>query len=424
MDLARLDRDVAAAVAEWRDDPASIDWDAHRHVSGQRTLRALEALSPTPLRDALLASVTYLTALRVSQPALKHAVEARTKARVLVRDVVDWRGLVNGMLAAQFRDEAQVYFDAWPTLAALLQGAARSVQEIRQEAFHRLGIDDVALHYLGVSRRDLVSNAARFITATTDLARACTERPPGEPHWPLDLNIRLAREAKNGAWPSRLTWRTAAALLPGLLSGHGVRTNLVSQVAASECPHAHGAASFARALSEIGAAFRRSVSPASVPFTERQPPLFPGAYRTGFLFASIVGEPAFHSRVLELAAGPARDQARMLRVAFLLHARTMAVQIAIGEPTADFEALTDAVFGAPLPSAFHRVWPTSSDEDVARFVALLTVYALEDALRDREGDDWFRNPRAFGTLADLACAPMKPNVDGLAFARRFEELLD
>ena len=424
MDLERLDRDVAAAVADSHDE-ATIDWEVHRHVAGQRTLRALENESASPLRDALVASVTFLTALRVSHPAAKRALEARTHARVVVRDVeVDWQTIVHGMLAARSRDEAKVYFDAWPKLADALQGNAAAAQEIRQEAFRRLGIDDVPQHFLGVAHRDLVSSAEQLLASTTDLARACTERPSGDPRWPLDLDLRLGRQATQGAWPSRLTWRTAAALLPGLLSAEGAHTDVGPRVAATVCPRAYGAVSFARALFAIGTAFRHAMSPASTPFVIRQPPLFSDGHRTGYLFAAIVGEPAFQRRVLQLAAGPARDQARTLRVAFLLHARALAVRVALGKRGADFEALTDAAFGAPLPKPFRQVWPVASDEDAARFVALLTVTERIDALRDREGDDWFRNPRAFAVLGDLVQTAVKSPALGIALGKRFEELLD
>jgi hypothetical protein len=162
-----------------------------------------------------------------------------------------------------------------------------------------------------------------------------------------------------------------------------------------------------------------------VAFVMREPPLFADVHRTGYLFACVLCEPVFHTRVLELEAGRARDQARLLRTALLLEARTIALRVAAQGPRADFEALTAQAFGAPLPAAFRGVWPASSDEDLPRFVALVTVTERIAALRDREGDDWFRNPRAFASLRDLVQTPVETKVHdgGARLAARFEELL-
>ncbi|HEY1959991.1 MAG TPA: hypothetical protein VGH28_30490, partial [Polyangiaceae bacterium] len=155
----------------------------------------------------------------------------------------------------------------------------------------------------------------------------------------------------------------------------------------------------------------------------REGPLSPDAARTALVVASALGERAFHARVLGLGAGRATDQSRDLRAAFLLDARFSALRVALREPR-DFEGLTALALGAPLPSALEDVFPELRDEDLARFVAMLTASEIATALREREGDDWFRNPRAFATLRDLALIPPKlADDDAPRLARAFEESL-
>jgi len=419
MDLAAIDHDIAAAFVDGRRDPFSVDWTEHRHVAGRRAIRDLEAESPGALRDGLLAAIAWLTVLRVSQPASQKLDEARKKARVTVHlehDVdVGWRELVSGMLAARSAGEARAHFVAWPTLADALRGLENALREARREAFHQLGIEDVAERFLGIERAHLASIARELLARTEELAR---ERTHSSDTWPLDLDVRLARGAKDG-WPARLTWRSSLSLLPGL----DVRADLGTQSLPPECPRAFGAASFARAFEAIGVAFRRASSPPSVPFVQREPPLHVDAWRTGHVFAAVLGEPAFHVRVLGLAQGRARDQARTMSTAFLVHARMMALRVASSERGADVEALTALAFGEPLAASMRGVWPSCSDDDLARFVALLTVTERIDALRNREGDDWFRNPRAFATLRDLVQAPVESKPDTAQVIQRFEELL-
>jgi hypothetical protein len=155
----------------------------------------------------------------------------------------------------------------------------------------------------------------------------------------------------------------------------------------------------------------------------RESPLDPAPARTAIVFASALGEPALHARVLGLSRGRAADQSRALRVAFLLAVRFDALRVAIRKG-GDFDALTAHALGAPLPASIEGAWPAPRDEDLARFLAELTVLDRIDTLREREGDDWFRNPRAFATLRDLARAPAPLAEDAAArLARRFEEVV-
>jgi hypothetical protein len=167
----------------------------------------------------------------------------------------------------------------------------------------------------------------------------------------------------------------------------------------------------------LGMAFRRTCVAESTPFVLREPPLFVDAHRTAYLFAAITQEPSFHTRALSLAPSRAKDQARDVRLALFLHARTVALSAALGGPSPDAEALTALAFGEPMP------WRATREDDMAQLVALVSSLERMDALREREGDDWFRNPKAFSTLRDMSLGPTEPRRDVESLAKRFEVLL-
>jgi hypothetical protein len=407
MELDRADRDVASAVADLRALGSSVDWDVHRHVSGQRGLREIEEQSASPLRDAVATWIAWLTVARVSQSAERRRDAALAESRAVVRleqaAQIDLRAIVRGLLAARAPGEARAWASALPEAAANVEEPERTLSETRTEALHRLGIDDPSQRFLSVAMRDLISAARELIASTDDLARETTSR--GEP-WPLDLPWRLGREAKEG-WPSRLTWRSAASLLPGLT----MRATMTG-----EPPNALGASSFARSLEAIGEIFHRSTRQKSEPFSMREPPLDPRPIRAGFVLASTLGERAFHTRMLGLSSGRAADQARATVASFLLAMRTDAFRVA--RRGGDADDLSERVFGARLG------WPPPRDEDLPRLLAWLATLDVTDALREREGDDWFRNPRAFATLRDMSAIPTSFADGAVArLVRRFEALL-
>jgi hypothetical protein len=408
MDLAGLDRDIAAIAHA---DAASIDWESYRHVSGQRALRELEGVVPEPFREALVQWISWLTVVRVEERAARTLAHLRATTRVAVRlrrDVeMTEPELLRGMLGSKSAREASEHFAAWRDIHEAFRAAEHTLRETRKEAFHRLGIDDVPLRFVAVPRAELVASAERFLVDTRDLSLANRK----EDGWPLDLAARLGHAATEG-WPSKLNWRTTALLVPGMsMRAVTQRPDL------GECPSAFGGMSFARALAMLGAAFRRTAFAESVPFVLREGPLSVDVHQTAMLFAGITAERAFHARVLGLAPGRACDQARVLGASLLEHARLLALRVALSG-AGDTEALSVLALGTSVPG-----WPATRDDDAGRFVALTTVLERVDTLRAREGDDWFRNPRAFGTLRDLLQTTVASGADVSALTRRFEKLL-
>jgi len=413
MDLLRVARDVASAADEIDRLGDDVDWEAHRHVAGRTAMLEIASQSASALRDALTAWVAWLTVVRVAQPAALRARAARRETRAVVRlereTSLTLDETVAALIASKSPNEARACFAALAEFAPLAS-TEHALRETRVEAFRRLGIDDVAERFCGVGESKLARSARQFLVETNDLARDLVKKKDALDRYPLDVDARLARGATEG-WPSRLTWRSAAALLTGFEMRATMR---------ADAPRALGAASFARALGAIGAAFQ-SIATTAEPFAERIAPLRARERRTGFVFASALAEPALFTRVLGLSRGKASDQARVLAIAFLLDARFRAMRVALRpNPSADREEITALGVGAPLPSP----WPLARDEDLADVVALFSSLAIVDALRAREGDDWFRNPRAFGALRALATSSVALD-DGApaALARRFEGVL-
>ncbi|HSQ64113.1 MAG TPA: hypothetical protein VLM85_12895 [Polyangiaceae bacterium] len=425
MDLLAVDRAVAAAFAAHRRAGEDTGWEAHRSVSGQRTLRELAAFAPSeidkPFAAALARHVVRLTVLRVSQDAERRVGATLKDARAVVRleraESLPYADVWKGLLAARSPGEARAYFAALADFGPALAEPLRELRQTREEIQRRLGVEDASSYFVGVPHATLVDSARAWLAASRDLARDVTRPRADEERWPLDLDLRLARHAALG-WPARLSWRSVSELLAGLPSK--------PPLALGKAPDPVGAASFVRALSHVGAAFRRAAAPGGLPFALREPPVFVDATRTGALFAAATLEPAFHRRALGLSPGQASDQARSLARSALLSARLAASRVVLGEPGADHEEISAELFGAPLPASLAGVWPRATERSDADWLALVTAAARYGELREREGDDWFRSPRAFQTLRERfgAADEKAPEPrEVTALARSLEERL-
>ena len=220
MDLLAADRDVRAATEDVRRFGRHVDWELHRPVSGQRGLAEIAATSKSPLRTGLIAAVSALT-VTPRQPSGGPKARSRRKrsprdrsSRTRSRDRLSSNP--SRSRRRQKRRSGSGLFRRPSAVQPNLREPSRTLAEIRTEAFHRLGIDDVSQHFLGVKSSVLVSSARRFLVLTEDLAAEARGRKiEADRVWPIDLEARLAKSAVEG-WPARLTFRSAAALLPGL----------------------------------------------------------------------------------------------------------------------------------------------------------------------------------------------------------------
>lgn len=241
------------------------------------------------------------------------------------------------------------------------------------------------------------------------------------------LHAAVARGAGHG-WPSRLSHRW-------LDETFGVGTMRL-ELNLPPLPEAVGAASFGRALSMFGFAFRLATASRSMPFAIAREPGFVGAHRLAFVFGALVVDPAFHVRMLGVGERIALAQARLLTGTALLEARLHAARVLLGDDQTPatrelFEEVSTRLFGSPLDPKLRGAWPRARDDEPARWVALLEAGPLRESLRQRFDVDWFRNPRAWADLRAQGAVPSREPIDDsvvgdsgvVALAQTFERAL-
>lgn len=470
IDLPVLDRDVRRAALrveqlrgllakgtdESRERARNFDvWDGVRHTATLATYRALVELEPSaldvPLRDGLLRWVHELLQVRVGQDLAVddadavHAVdprlpagrvaEAKKAALERARDLEQGLGTRQGAVAHTYADafrglamapdapHAAAALELAGELAAPVAAVRKERRERRFEAARRLGL----AHPSSLATKVDVAAAARsFLDASEPLAVETWKvaRKKSDEPWRASsaIQLALARDANDG-WPAHLSPRWLDDVFKAL-APRGVDPGPL--------PQPLGGASFLRAATAWGSAWRLTGTPRTLPFGLSRDPYPASAFRFAFALASVVRGPIFQRRALELPARIADAQSRLLGASLFLSARTIAARALLSADESvsavTFEEITSRVFGAPLPASMRDAWPEPQPSEPARLVGLLGTRSFLRDLVERYDEDWFRNPRAGSHLVSLACGPAfddEPLPDGapLALARVFEEAL-
>jgi hypothetical protein len=401
-------------------------------VAGKSTWDALRERTPpvseVPLRDALVGWVGALTMARLVREDDVDWARAAAEARVPFQGEpprkVSWRDAWRGVVTARNPAEAGLWLAAAGDVGESLASIARTRAEKRGEIARRLGREH-AWDLLDVGPPAVLRAAARrLLDATEDLARAVWKDARGGAA--EVLHGAVGREAGEG-WPAHLARRWLEEAFGGALAG--LRVEL------PPLPVALGAASFPRALGDLGFAARLAAAPSGMPFALAREPGACAAHRLGFVFAALPADVEWQVRVLGLGRRTALRQARVLaRTALLdtrLHAARLLLAADAGPTPRDlFDELGHRLFGLPLDARLRGAWPAARDDEAARFVALVEARPFTDALRDRFDVDWFRNPRAWAHLRAISGVPaaephdakaLDPEVDRLA--RAFEGAL-
>jgi hypothetical protein len=442
-DLRALDRDVArgfALLGEWRDalatDSASVadeePLEAVRHVAGQSTWQALEALdvpeADRALRDALRQWVYFLLQARLDRAT--HAAWSRAAARTSPVDLGDmgesaaWRDAWRGAVAASSPPAVRPWVDAAASLAPELAAIDARRSARRVEVARRLGLAHPWAPLVGVPVSVLRETAGRFLDATHDLWAAVAADALRVGGMPAVIFLATAREAGDG-WPARLSVASLRDLVP--------RAFDETPVALPPLPAAAGASSFVRGMQSLGFEVRAARRSTSVPFVLAREPAFVAAHRLGLVLASLAADSVFQTRALGLGRRAAAAQARIVARTALFEARLGALRLLLGDDAAFaprdlFEEMTTRLFGRALDSRFAGAWPRARDDEPARWLALLQTPGARDSLRERFDADWFRNPRAWQELRAVARA-REPADEALArkggedLARAFEGAL-
>jgi len=442
-DLLSLDRDVArasAALARWRSKLAR-EPEAHadedplepvRRAAGKSTWEALRELAPpaaeVPLRDALIPWVAALTMARLVREDDVAWARAAADARVSFQGepprLVSWRDAWRGVVTARNAAEAGLWLAAAGDVGEALASIARTRAEKRGEIARRLGREHPWELLDAGSPSTLRAAARRLLDATEDLSRAVWKDARGGAA--AVLHDAVGREAAEG-WPAHLARRWLEELFGGALAG--------LRIEPPPLPVALGAASFLRALYDLGFATRLAAAPSAMPFALAREPGGRSAHRLGFVFAALPTGVAWQVRALGLGRRTASRQARVLARTALLDARLHAARILLAAdvgptPRDLFVELGERLFGLPLDPRLLGAWPPARDDEPSRFLALIESLPFTEALRDRFDVDWFRNPRAWAHVRAVSAAPAAEPHDARALdgevdrlARAFEGAL-
>lgn len=472
IDLPALDRDVrrvaqrleqlrhwlALGTQEGRDKARSFDPFDPRVAATKSTYEALGKDSPSvldlPLRDGLRRWVHELLQARVGldltltdadeetelDPRLTASQLAELKAQELAaiavgpgeplaakdtrgHDAHTYRDAFRAILTAAHDGLGAAALTRAGELALRVAAVRKERRERRFEAARRVGL----VHpWALASTLDVRALALAFLDATEPLAVATFKRARkgADGPWRASSAIQLAlgHGAQQG-WPAHLGQRwlddAFAAIAP-----RGVEIGPL--------PAPLGSATFLRAAMTWGFAWRTTGTARSLPFALARDPYPVPAHRFGFAIASVVAEPAFQRRALDLSARVALAQSRVLRTTMFLRARTIAARAVLSadETTSAslFEEITSRVFGAPLPASMRDAWPEPRVEGPAQLLGMLGTQAFLRDLVQRYDDDWFRNPKAGKHLTSLACGPafdLEPlsTSAGADLARAFEETI-
>lgn len=444
-DLVKVDRDVArahAAQSSWEkglraDVEANADrepLEPMRHVAGRSAYLAVLGDPERPkgadaaVREGLARWIAHLTLARLcrdldvdraraeSEKEGRYALEHGRKA--------SWREAWRALPGAKPRAEMQAWIDVAAERGPVVEAPVRERRARREEAAKRLGLPGTWALATRVPHDKVLAACAELIASTQSLARDVMKETRARSDAPHDtspfaaLSIAVARDAPEG-WPARLQLRWLLDTFPGFTTG--LRLDV------GPLPTALGASSFARALYGFGHALRTAGPSPSLPFALARDRNAADAHRFGAVFASLAASRDFQARALGNVARVAGDQARTVARSLLFSARIEAARFVLAHEPDRFEEITDALFGAALPSSLAGAWPPVPDDLGARAIGLFTALPLARELVDRFDADWFRNPRAKTFLRARASAPAWDDATDLdagaakALVRAFEE---
>jgi hypothetical protein len=450
-DLLAVDRDVARAAGElarWRADLATDaardlerlsaredPFEYGRHVAGKSTWDALGRMSLGPAeslhRDALRRWNYALIQARVG--LVFDVAIARAKgtpkghlggpAPRLVSFVEAWRGVIGSTNVGQASEWLVAAADASPEHADL--GRRRAGRRV--EVARRLGLDHPWSPLVAVVPEALNAQAMNVLNLTDDIWRHVHAESSGpQPVAAAVIQCAVARDAGEG-WPGQLSMQWLANVT-------GIGANAV-ELDVQSLPANVGAASFLRALYSAGFEARVALGRSGLPFSLAQEPMFVSAHRWALAFASLGTDIDWQMRELGVGRRAASAQVRRLACSALFELRLQAARVLVGDPaapatTALFEELGVRLVGLPLDRRLRGAWPTVHDDDPARLLAWAQAPHFVAHLRDSFDLDWYRNPRAWAHLRDLAARPAREAIDAdaldkgvRALARAFEVAL-
>lgn len=381
-----------APLQEWR--PIL----SHRHYT-----ELGEALKQDdPLRPALLRWLAHLIELRVNAASgtqlahlryhEEHSLDAPERSKTTV-DAVSRRVLGD--------ERRKPWLQALAHCAPQLSSAVRHHWQRRVEVYQRLGgptLDEAELP--SAEAYDLANEA---LTLTQPLTQEMSGLVAGLEH---------AVKPSPLTFPAHLNGPTIAAWFRETRLLEAVRMRTFNW------PKPIGATSFGLALDRFGKTWQRGLMPRSQPFVIACDPLGLGEHTTGWLFASLLSNPAFQRRHLEGSPAKQRDIDRFWGFVGVHELRVRAIRVLTRQALLSdhrerpglLTALGERAWGEPLPDAFVGVFPQLQADDTQRFYAVALGTSLNDRLLEAHNEDWFRNPRAVDELRANAARPCELHV--------------
>jgi hypothetical protein len=418
LDVRTLDRDIArAARAErgfWRTLRADANraaddawYEPVRHVTTRAAFQEVSDLASTdPMREALLAWIHRLSLTRIARGPLIAVAKARQDATLHLEKPDagqhSVRTIVRHVLAEPERAKARAWLEGLAASRSPLLGHEKALREAMQEITARLGVADPGA-VASFDRAVVAEQAERLLRRTDDLAGTLFAGADDL----AGLVAQLVARDVPGVWPTRPDARWLSDQFQGSPLLQGLSLDL------GPTPDALGAASFARALARLGAAYARSAVLSAAPFVATSDPSDLHPMRRGALFASLAADPVFLRKQLGLSRDAAEAATRALAVTFLAALRLAAVSATIDVSRASATTIAEAVADAlkvPVAPELSGVFPRLSQRAPERVAAALLARADALELKGAFDDDWFRNPRGLFRLRELDAAPRAPRL--------------
>ena len=247
------------------------------------------------------------------------------------------------------------------------------------------------------------------IDRVVDTALSSTDDLAGEAFtdvssWADALARGTALDAQEG-WPARLSTRWLWSLFGKGPFADGMRVD-VPPLGTSCC-----GASFLRALDAFGSALHGGAAELNrLPFILRDRPYDAARASYGALFASLLGSVPFTRKRLGLGVATAKEQARMMARAMLVHTRVAVIKAAVASCADDEHARdTHASVGTrallvSLPDELTGVVPRYDPRATSKLAGILIGARLREQLEERYDEDWFDNPRALASIREIDCS--------------------
>jgi hypothetical protein len=398
-----------------------------RHVTTRATFQEVASLPGTdPLREALLAWIHRLALTRIARGPILALAQARQDPSLRLQEPEPGphsaQAVVRRVLAEREHPRARAWHEGLAAASSLL-AYEKTLREAVQEVSARLGVADPS-SFTPFDRALVAREGEQLLRRTDDLASSLFTRAEDL----AGLVAQLVARDVPGVWPTQPDARWLFDQFQGSPLLQGLKVDL------GPTPAALGAASFARALARLGAAYARSAVLGAAPFATSSDPSDCYPLRRGALFASLAANPLFLRKHIGLSRDAAAAASRALGATFLAAARLAAVGATVDVTSASSASIAEAVEDAlkvPVPSELSGVFPRPSLRAAEHLAASLLARADMVELESAFDEDWFRNPRGLLRLRELDAAsrPFKLASEALRgsaepLARALEAMID